>query len=69
MEEDTGSIPSAISGAKGREVREQLRQRALEASEQAAAYARDEPIKSLLFAAAAGALLIGLVSLMVRSDD
>ena len=35
----------------------------------AAAYARDEPMKSLLIAAAAGALLMGLLSLMVRSDD
>ena len=38
-------------------------------SEKAAAYARDEPMKSLLIAAAAGALLMGLVSLMARSDD
>lgn len=69
MEEHTGSIPSAVSGARSREVAEQLRQRALQASERAAAYAKDEPIKSLLIAAAAGALLMGLVSLMVRSDD
>jgi ElaB/YqjD/DUF883 family membrane-anchored ribosome-binding protein len=48
---------------------EQMRQRALQASEKAAAYARDEPMKSLLIAAAAGALLMGLLSLMVRSDD
>ena len=69
MEEQTGSIPSAISGAQSQEVGEQVRRRALQASERAAAYARDEPIKSLLFAAAAGALLMGLASLMVRSDD
>ena len=69
MDENTGSVPSAISGARGREVAEQVRQRALQASEQAAAYARDEPMKSLLIAAAAGALLMGLLSLMVRSDD
>jgi len=68
MDENTGSVPSAISGARGREVAEQVRQRALQASEQAAAYARDEPMKSLLIAAAAGALLMGLLSLMVRSD-
>jgi ElaB/YqjD/DUF883 family membrane-anchored ribosome-binding protein len=68
-DQTTGSIPSAISGAQGREVGEQVRQRALQASERAVAYARDEPIKSLLFAAAAGALLMGLASLMVRSDD
>ena len=66
---DTGSVPSAVSGARSREMAEQVRQRALQASEKAAAYARDEPMKSLLIAAAAGALLMGLLSLMVRSDD
>ena len=69
MDEDTGSVPGAISGARTREVAEQMRQRALQASDKAAAYARDEPMKSLLIAAAAGALLMGLVSLIVRSDD
>jgi ElaB/YqjD/DUF883 family membrane-anchored ribosome-binding protein len=69
MEEDTGSIPSAVSGGRGGELADQVRQRALQASDRAAAYARDEPMKSLLLAAAAGALLMGLVSLMVRSDD
>ena len=59
--------PSAALGAG--ELAEQVRQRALQASEKAAAYARDEPMKSLLIAAAAGALLMGLLSLMVRSDD
>jgi len=69
MDEETGSVPGAISGARARDVAEQMRQRALQASDKAAAYARDEPMKSLLVAAAAGALLMGLVSLMVRSDD
>ena len=69
MDENTGSVPSAVSGTRSREVAEQMRQRALQASERAAAYARDEPMKSLLMAAAAGALLMGLLSLMVRSDD
>ena len=69
MDEDTGSVPGAVSGARAREVAEQVRQRALQASDKAAAYARDEPMKSLLVAAAAGALLMGLVSLIVRSDD
>lgn len=69
MEEDTGSIPSAVSGSRSRETAEQLRQRALQSSDRALAYTRDEPMKSLLIAAAAGALLMGLVSLMVRSDD
>ena len=69
MDEDTGSVPGAVSGASTREVAEQMRRRALQASDKAAAYARDEPMKSLLIAAAAGALLMGLVSLVVRSDD
>ena len=69
MDEDTGSVPGAVSGARTREVAEQVRQRALQASDKAAAYARDEPMTSLLIAAAAGALLMGLVSLVVRSDD
>jgi len=69
MDENTGSVPSAVSGARSREMAEQMRQRALQASEMAAAYARDEPMKSPLIAAAAGALLMGLLSLMVRSDD
>ena len=53
MDEDTGSVPGAISGASARDVAQQMRQRALQASDKAAA----------------GALLMGLVSLMVRSDD
>jgi ElaB/YqjD/DUF883 family membrane-anchored ribosome-binding protein len=69
MDEDTGSVPGAVSGARASEVAEQMRQRALQASNRAATYARDEPMKSLLIAAVAGALLMGLVSLMVRSDD
>ena len=69
MEEDTGSIPSAVSGAKARETAERLRRGALQASDRALAYAKDEPMKSLLIAAAAGALLMGIVTLMVRSDD
>ncbi len=69
MDDSTGSVPGAVSGARSREMAEQVRQRALQASEKAAAYARDEPMKSLLIAAAAGAVLMGLLSLMVRSDD
>ncbi len=69
MEEDTGSIPSAVGGSRSRETAERVRRRALRASDKALSYARDEPMKSLLIAAAAGAILMGLVSLMVRSDD
>ena len=69
MDDSTGSVPNAVSGARSSELADQVRQRALQASEKAAAYARDEPMKSLLIAAAAGAVLMGLLSLIVRSDD
>jgi ElaB/YqjD/DUF883 family membrane-anchored ribosome-binding protein len=69
MDEDTGSVPGAVSGARAREIADDVRRRALQASDKATAYVRDEPVKSLLVAAAAGALLMGLVTLMVRSDD
>jgi ElaB/YqjD/DUF883 family membrane-anchored ribosome-binding protein len=69
MDDSTGSVPNAVSGARSSELADQVRQRALQASEKAAAYARDEPMKTLLIAAAAGALLMGLLSLIVRSDD
>ena len=69
MDDSTGSVPGAVSGARSQELADQVRQRALQASEKAAAYARDEPMKSLLIAAAAGAVLMGLLSLMVRSDE
>ncbi len=51
------------------EATQQLRDRAVEASDAAAAYAKDEPMKALLIAAAAGALLMGLLSMLVRSHD
>lgn len=67
--EDTGSIPSAVGGAPGRQAANRLRQRASQASDRALAYVQGEPIKTLLIAAAAGALLMGLLTLMARSDD
>ena len=39
MDDSTGSVPSAVSGARSREMADQVRQRALQASEKAAAYA------------------------------
>jgi ElaB/YqjD/DUF883 family membrane-anchored ribosome-binding protein len=48
---------------------QQGRERALQASDLAIDYAKEEPIKALLMAAAAGALMMGLVSLMARSRD
>jgi ElaB/YqjD/DUF883 family membrane-anchored ribosome-binding protein len=67
--EDTGSIPSAVGGAQAREAASRLRLRASQASDRALAYVKDEPVKTLLIAAAAGALLMGLLTLMARSDD
>ena len=46
-----------------------VRERAVQASELAAGYTKDEPMKALLIAAAAGALLMGLVAVMARSRD
>ncbi|MDQ2733730.1 MAG: hypothetical protein M3Y55_01790 [Pseudomonadota bacterium] len=42
---------------------------ARQAQNAAASYAKEEPVKTLLMAAAAGAALMGLVTLMLRSDD
>ena len=52
-----------------RDSSQQLREKAQQASEQTVAYVKDEPVKSMLIAAATGALLMGLVSLMGRSRD
>ncbi|MDQ2734673.1 MAG: hypothetical protein M3Y55_06715, partial [Pseudomonadota bacterium] len=48
---------------------EQLRTQARVASDMAVAYAKDEPLKAMLIAAAAGALLMGVLSMMGRSRD
>ena len=58
---------------QGREVLQDttktVREKANQASDMAVAYTKDEPIKALLIAAASGALLMGLVSMMARSRD
>lgn len=41
----------------------------LQAQDAAIGYAKEEPVKAVLMAAAAGAVLMGLVTLMLRSDD
>ncbi len=46
---------------------QQLREKALRASDSTVAYVKDEPVKSMLIAAATGAALMGLISLMGRS--
>ncbi len=52
-----------------RDSSQQLRERAVQASDQTVAYIKDEPVKSILIAAATGAALMGLISLMGRSRD
>ena len=52
-----------------RDTSQQLREKALRASDSAVGYVRDEPIKAMLIAAATGALLMGIVALMSRSRE
>ena len=52
-----------------RDTSQQLRERAVQASDMTVAYVKDEPIKAMLIAAATGALLMGLISMMSRSND
>lgn len=52
-----------------RDSSQQLRERALRAGDQTVAYVKDEPVKSMLIAAATGAALMGLISLMGRSRN
>jgi len=46
---------------------EQLRERALRTSDNTVAYIREEPVKSMLIAAASGAALMALLALLSRS--
>ena len=50
-----------------RDTSQELRDRALRASDQTVGYIKGEPVKSMLIAAAAGATLMALLSLMARS--
>jgi ElaB/YqjD/DUF883 family membrane-anchored ribosome-binding protein len=52
-----------------RDTSQQLREKALRASDSAVGYVKDEPVKAMLIAAATGALLMGIVALMSRSRD
>ena len=58
---------------QGREVfndtSQRVREKATQASDVAVGYTKDEPIKALLIAATAGAVVMGLVTLMARSRD
>jgi ElaB/YqjD/DUF883 family membrane-anchored ribosome-binding protein len=48
---------------------QQVREKALQASDSTIGYIKDEPVKAILIAAATGAALMALVSLMTRSRD
>ena len=50
-----------------RDSSQQLRDRAVRANDATVAYVKEEPVKAVLLAAATGALLMGLVSLMRSS--
>lgn len=52
-----------------RDTSQQLREKAVHAQDMTVAYVKDEPVKAMLIAAATGALLMGLISLMGRSRD
>lgn len=54
-----------------RDASHQVRERALRASDQTVGYVRDAPVKSMLIAAAAGAMLMAVVGFLSRSrrDD
>jgi ElaB/YqjD/DUF883 family membrane-anchored ribosome-binding protein len=52
-----------------RETSHQLRLKATHASDNTVNYIKDEPIKSILIAAATGAALMALISLISRASD
>ncbi len=52
-----------------RETAKQLRHKARHASETTVSYIKHEPVKAMLIAAATGAALMALISLMHRSRD
>lgn len=51
-----------------RDTSAQLREKALKASDSTVGYIKDEPVKAMLIAAATGAALMALVSLITRSN-
>ncbi len=52
-----------------RDTSQQLRERAAQAQDMTVAYVKDEPIKAMLIAAATGAVLMGLITMLSRSRD
>lgn len=67
----TDPVSVAIDKAKGvfSDATDQLREQAKRASDIATGYAKDEPLKAMLIAAATGALLVGLLTMTARSRD
>lgn len=63
---------SAIAHRSADAVRDssrQLREKAMDASDKTVNYIKEEPVKSILIAAATGAALMGLMSMMSRSRN
>ncbi|QDL36767.1 hypothetical protein [Rhodoferax sediminis] len=52
-----------------RDTSQQLREQAIRAADSTVSYVKEEPVKAMLIAAATGAALMALVSLMSRSRD
>jgi ElaB/YqjD/DUF883 family membrane-anchored ribosome-binding protein len=52
-----------------RDTSQRLRDNALRVSDSTVTYIKDEPVKAMLIAAATGAALMALISLMTRSRD
>ena len=48
---------------------QQIREKAVRVSDSTVGYIKDEPVKAILIAAATGAALMALISLMTRSRD
>lgn len=69
---DASARLSAAAG-RGQDFLDDAKKRVLDTACQAqgaaVGYTREEPVKALLIAAAAGAAVMGLLSLMLRSDD
>jgi len=66
---ETASAVAQRSMDAVRETTKQLRTKAIQASDVSATYIKNDPIKSVLIAAAAGAALMGLYTLISRSRD
>lgn len=65
------STDQALDKAKDelQSVKEQVQTQAANVSDKVADYTQEDPLKAMLIAAAAGALVMGLLTLIVRSRD